>query len=221
MIKNTKQQLASVGAAKMAEADKITLLGPLGSGSFGTVHLGEWRGAQVAVKRMLLPHNMSSTNRASAMAAMEVAITSSVSHPNLVQLYTYRVTPVMEKALAPDIMAGQLIQVKSASMMSSPLESNTSDAVAAYELLLVLEYCDGGSLRSKLDMYDFPYLTCLSFAMDIAKGVLHLHHHSVLHLDLKAANILIKTVGQDGAVIAKIADFGELTAFAQEAGTPH
>ena len=72
MIKSTKEQLASVGAAQMAEVDKILLLSPLGSGSYGSVHLGEWRGAQVAVKRMLLPHTMTSTSRAESMAVMEV-----------------------------------------------------------------------------------------------------------------------------------------------------
>ena len=85
-----------------------------------------------------------------------------------------------------------------------------SEAIAAFELLLVLEYCDRGSLRMLLDLGPPPYLTILQFAMDICKGMLHLHATSILHLDLKSANVLIKTVGQDGACLCKVADFGEL-----------
>ena len=213
MIKSTKEQLASVGAAQMAEADTIVLLSPLGSGSYGSVHLGDWRGAQVAVKRMLLPHTMSLTNRAESMAVMEVAISSSVSHPNLVQLYTYRVTPINERILSTEFSTGKgnTMERVTASIIPSPRNSDMSEAIAAFELLLVLEYCDRGSLRSILDQGPLPYLTTLEYAMDIAKGMLHLHSTSILHLDLKAANILIKTVGQDGAVLCKVADFVSIT----------
>ena len=212
MIRSTKEQLASMGAAQMAEEGKITLISPLGYGSYGTVHLGEWHGAQVAVKRMILPHSMSSLSRASTMAVMEVSISSSVTHPNLVQLYTYRVSPITQgdRAGAEASVSNGLYIESLAARVSSPRTSETSEAVAAYELLLVLEYCDGGSLRGVLDGSPISYLTCLSFAMDIAKGVLHLHLHSVLHLDLKAANILLKTVGKDGAV-AKVCYFLQIT----------
>lgn len=163
MIRTTRQQLAT-GAAQMADADRITLVAAIGSGSYGSVHLAQWRGAQVAVKRMLLPHNMSSTNRASAMAAMEVAITSSVSHPNLVQLYTYRVSPVMDSTLSAEAPSRNQIDVKSASILSvaakDPRTSDVSDAVAAYEILMVLEYCDGGSLRSvRCRPHHLPHLS--------------------------------------------------------------
>ncbi len=47
--------------------------------------LGEWRGTTVAVKRLILPAAMSNSERAQKMAIMEVAISSSMSHPHLVQ----------------------------------------------------------------------------------------------------------------------------------------
>ena len=56
----------------MAEQDKIVLFKLLGQGSFGAVFLGEWRGTQVAVKRIILPPAMSVSNRAEKMAIMEV-----------------------------------------------------------------------------------------------------------------------------------------------------
>lgn len=137
----------------------------------------------------------------------QVAITSSVSHPNLVQLYTYRVSPIAEGTLTPENSSGQRVKVENVSSITSPRNSDQSD-VAAYELLLVLEFCDGGSLRSWLDTHPVAYPTALQFARDIAKGMLHLHRNSILHLDLKAANVLIKTWGADGQVICKVSDFG-------------
>ena len=63
---------------------------------FGTVYLGEWRGTTVAVKRIILPAAMSNSERAQKMAIMEVAISSSMSHPHLVQTYTYSVKPIQD-----------------------------------------------------------------------------------------------------------------------------
>lgn len=97
-IKAAQEQLVASGAAQMAEQEKITLFSILGQGSFGTVFMGEWRGTRVAVKRIVLPADMSMSSRAEKMAVMEVAISSSLSHPHLVQTYTYRIRPIEETA---------------------------------------------------------------------------------------------------------------------------
>ena len=51
---------------------------------FGKVHKGIWRGTIVAVKSMVLPSNASS--RRERMAIMEAAISSALSHPNILQV---------------------------------------------------------------------------------------------------------------------------------------
>ena len=50
------------------------------------VFLGLWRGTSVAVKLMVLPHNMNGVETRERMAIMEAAISSSLSHPNIVQV---------------------------------------------------------------------------------------------------------------------------------------
>jgi hypothetical protein len=47
------------------------------------VYKGLWRGTVVAVKTMLLPAELSGTEKREKMAVMETAISSSLSHPNV------------------------------------------------------------------------------------------------------------------------------------------
>jgi hypothetical protein len=47
-----------------------------------------WKGTLVAVKTTLLPVAMSGKARREKMAIMETAISSSLSHPNIVQVPT-------------------------------------------------------------------------------------------------------------------------------------
>lgn len=52
-------------------------------------------------------------------------------------------------------------------------------------------------------------MAVLETASDIAKGMLHLHNSGILHSDLKAGNVMLKSDGGDGrGVIAKVSDFG-------------
>ena len=83
-----------------------------------------------------------------------------------------------------------------------------------FEVSLVLEFADRGSLRDALDAGAFAldgpgataggvnYAAVLDTAADVARAMLHLHSQSVLHADLKARNVLLKTDAQDarGAV---------------------
>ncbi len=80
----------------------------------------------------------------------------------------------------------------------------------------MLEYCDRGTLRDALDQGAFMspaglnYLAILDSAVDIARAMLHLHCNNVLHMDLKARNVLLASSGtEDRGVCCKVADFGE------------
>ena len=55
---------------------------------------GTWQGTVVAVKTMLFPAAMSGKEKREKMAIMETAISSTLSHPNIVQTYTYMVKPL-------------------------------------------------------------------------------------------------------------------------------
>ncbi|MEW5300970.1 MAG: hypothetical protein WDW36_003856 [Sanguina aurantia] len=222
---------------------------------------------------------------------METAISTCLSHPNIVQTYTYMVQPVHEDAAAEESHFGGLadrsphLPKSSSSSSSSHSSSSTASqadpslAVSAWEVLLVFELCDRGSLRTALDAGLFnpaaqhaaaadvalartagtgaagggqgaaaaaatgspgdthsqqhstpavDYAGVLSTALDVARGLTHLHAESILHGDLKASNILLKSVRGGGArragrpqpgggagslgdnrgFIAKVSDFG-------------
>ena len=87
--------------------------------------------------------------------------------------------------------------------------------MTAFEVQIILEHCDMGTLRDTLRSGllhpgSLPnYEVILDIAMDIAKGCLHLHTSNIIHADLKASNILLKsTTNEKKGFEAKIADFG-------------
>lgn len=71
---------------------------------------------------------------------------------------------------------------------------------------IVTEFCDGGSLRERLEKdrkaKRLEVATQVKWALECAEGVLHLHHSSIVHRDLAARNLLL----HEGAI--KVADFG-------------
>ena len=80
---------------------------------------------------------------------------------------------------------------------------------------LVVELCPGGSLRMVLDRAhdsdcDILWNTRIRWLKEIASGMAHLHSllpTSIIHRDLKAANVLLSLAHLDQA-IAKVCDFG-------------
>ncbi|RHZ71363.1 hypothetical protein Glove_259g5 [Diversispora epigaea] len=72
------------------------------------------------------------------------------------------------------------------------------------EYILVLEYANGGTLRSHLEsnFKNLEWSDKLNIAQQIAKAIKHLHSHDVIHGDLQSKNILIHNN------IIKISDFG-------------
>ena len=83
---------------------------------------------------------------------------------------------------------------------------------------LVLELCQGGSLRAALDRardgeLSLPWKLRVQWLEQIARGMAELHSllpSSIIHRDLKAANVLLSSAELPQAV-AKVADFGVAT----------
>ena len=66
----------------------------------------------------------------------------------------------------------------------------------------VLEYCSGGDLSTALEAPTPPGFLH-RVGLDVAAGMAHLHEQTILHRDLKGANVLLTAGG-----VAKVTDFG-------------
>jgi serine/threonine protein kinase len=72
---------------------------------------------------------------------------------------------------------------------------------------IVMDYCEGGTLRSFLN--NSPLITLnqsLKLVIDILSGLKFAHEKGIIHRDIKPENILLKT--SDRSYTAHIADFG-------------
>ncbi|KAI9338579.1 kinase-like domain-containing protein, partial [Zopfochytrium polystomum] len=78
------------------------------------------------------------------------------------------------------------------------------DSEEGGEINLFLEYVDGGSVASMLSRFGkFAEPVVRHITSQILDGLEYLHQHSIIHRDIKGANILVNSNG-----VAKIADFG-------------
>lgn len=75
--------------------------------------------------------------------------------------------------------------------------------------MLVLEYCAGGDLVSKVSkLARMPEDTTSMIAYKIVKAVSYLHEHGISHRDIKPDNFLFKNAGGDDQTDIKLVDFG-------------
>jgi len=72
-------------------------------------------------------------------------------------------------------------------------------------LMIVMEFCDGGSALDIMNALNQTYKEeqIAAICACMVQGLIFLHSHRILHRDLKAGNILLTSEG-----VAKLADFG-------------
>lgn len=78
--------------------DEITLLEKVGGGAFGYVWKGQWRGAPVAVKYIV---TRTDSSACLGRAIREVVLSKKLTHPNVVQTFTWTVLSQPEQEDAP------------------------------------------------------------------------------------------------------------------------
>ena len=71
---------------------------------------------------------------------------------------------------------------------------------------LVLEYCDGGDVRTALRRPTEPDFA-LQVASSVAAGMWYLHRKGIMHRDLKSANVLLSHSSHE-RIAVKLTDFG-------------
>ena len=78
------------------------------------------------------------------------------------------------------------------------------------QITLLLQYIQGGSLKSLLKKYErLEEPIVKSYTEQLLSGLQYLHDNGIIHRDLKSANVLI---GREGGI--KITDFGSSKKFA-------
>lgn len=82
---------------------------------------------------------------------------------------------------------------------------------------LVLDYCEGGTLRSLLEAaVPLSLQECLAIVSEILQALMAAHHQGIVHCDIKPENVLLSIV--PGGWQVKIADFG-IARLSHEAAT--
>ncbi|KAI8472598.1 MAG: kinase-like domain-containing protein [Monoraphidium minutum] len=211
-----QSRLSEVSTGVDTPSLDLQLLSPIGQGSFGIVWRGVLQGhTDVAVKLMQLP-DLSSLGPSGAQAAatirermvvQEAAIASAVAHPHVVSVFSVGLRPCRppQQQPAPGAVeqaapVAPLWQAGGTAAQSTAVSSVRGGAVL-WQLTIVMEYCDQGTLRQALDRgrlrspctgrTHLP--TALALARDVAASLQYLHSQQVVHGDLKASNVLLKT----------------------------
>ncbi|EYU43662.1 hypothetical protein ABFS82_13G191000 [Erythranthe guttata] len=150
----------------------------LGSGTYGTVYHGKWRGSDVAIKRIkksCFVGRSSEQERLSADFWHEAEILSKLHHPNVVAFY----------GVVQDGPGGTLA------------------TVTEYMVNGSLRHV----LISKDRYRHLDRRKRLIIAMDAAFGMEYLHSRNIVHFDLKCDNLLVN-LKDPSRPICKVGDFG-------------
>jgi serine/threonine protein kinase len=71
---------------------------------------------------------------------------------------------------------------------------------------LVMDYCEGGTLRQYLESGQLDLKTGLKLVLDILRGLHYIHQRGLVHCDLKPENVLMHL--EASGWVAKLSDFG-------------
>lgn len=218
--------------------DGVQLGELLGRGAFGRVYRGRWKGAVVAVKVIDHRVSLGKTHDLSREPLLSMSVSHPnivTTHKMCVVRIITRggPQPVRQNSSPGDSMnssggsgsggkrsngsgGGQLVPALAGDGMVEVVSPTDVLQPGLYETWLVSEFCDRGNLAELIaggklspndpSQRDIWVLLCL---LDIAQGLDYLHSTTMIHGDLKPANVLVKAARNDRrGFVAKLADFG-------------
>jgi serine/threonine protein kinase len=174
--------MALASGARLGPYEILTLVG---AGGMGEVYRARDTrlDRQVAIK--IVSATRAGDREARQRFEREARAASSLSHPHICPLFDVG-EATLPSAASPQVLA------------ASPV---------AY---LVMEYCDGETLASRLKKGAMPIDQMLRYAIEIASALDAAHRAGIVHRDLKPGNVMLTRAG------AKLLDFG----LAKAAGPP-
>ncbi|KAG2441405.1 hypothetical protein HYH02_009993 [Chlamydomonas schloesseri] len=187
---------SAMGTGGMRD-EELRLECVIGRGGFGVVYLGTWRGLPVAVKTLVVHEALlGEEGQKRQRAVLEAAVSSTLCHANVVQTYAFDV-----RRLGVLQGAGNKGAAGEDGQQPPAAPGLDGEADSVYQLLLIQEYCEGGSLREGIDQGrlhkalapDSPIgvLLGLCLALDVAAGMAHVHARGIVHGDLCSSNVLL------------------------------
>jgi serine/threonine protein kinase len=141
-----------------------TLISELGAGGMGTVHLAE-----------------AGPEAMSVAAGRKVAV--KIVHPQLVS------TPGFFKRFMREAEVGKLIDHEN---VVRTIDVDAAEFEGRTVLYLVMEYVEGGTLRSlQHELGSLPEALLREIALQVSAGLTAIHAEGIIHRDLKPENVLI------------------------------
>ncbi|KAK9903274.1 hypothetical protein WJX75_001673 [Coccomyxa subellipsoidea] len=195
------------GRMEIISAHEISMAKFLGSGGYGEVYLGRWHSSEVAIKCLNPSLFFSGSDGSASKAAMadlmrEADLLASLRHPNVVWVYGV-VLPKMDTDEDGKLIMEDLEPIPMASGANLGRCSNLRPPA------VVTEFMSQGSVKQALARKSDVVsgnMHRVVVAMDAAKGMEYLHQKSIVHFDLKSANLLLGY--RDRRAVCKVSDFG-------------
>lgn len=217
MLQMLQQEVRQGWRRSLKYLPELVVSERIGREGFGAVYRGYWHKAAAAIKVMYLR----SDDREAMRDAVEMAVLSSVQHPNIVQVYSC-LTNMAEVSIcgvgagASGVSGGGAgggtTSGSGGGALARPSciryrkllpEECLLDDIDACNVL-VMEYCDRGALRDAVlhgalhvrlpcGAVGVDLAAALEVLLQVACAVQHLHGMQLVHGDLKPENILLKS----------------------------
>ncbi|KAI8462305.1 MAG: kinase-like domain-containing protein [Monoraphidium minutum] len=201
MLQVLQQQIRSksrASSAQLTSQPELTVGECLGRGGFGVVYRGRWHRVPVAVK--VMPSRNS--EREAMQDAVEMAVLSTVQHPNIVSVYSC-LTDMVEAAELDASLSGSLTSVMRTRYRRLRPDEDPEGEAETFNVV-VMELCDRGTLRDAIKgglvhralpngAIGVELAAAVEILLDVAYAVQYLHSMQLVHGDIKLENILLKS----------------------------